>query len=170
MVRDKFLILVIIFLFVLNLFTLGYLFFERQPPPPDGMMNERFMPPDGPDIRDNRKPGRPDLIIEKLKFNESQQKQFEGLKKEHRSQVEKLQDSSRILHDEYFGLLKQDSYDSRASLDLLAKISENQKELDKVTFEHFEKIKNICDSEQKKQFAALIDEIAHSFKLSPPKR
>ncbi len=170
MVRDKFFILIIIFLFLLNLLTIGYLLIARRSSP-EINNNEYMIKHDGdPEFRDKRIPGKPDKIIEMLKFNEDQQKQFEELKKQNRMQVENLQDSSRILHDEYFGLLKPENYSRQKADSLLEQISANQKALDRVTFEHFEKIKNLCNPEQKKQFILLINEIAHSLKLPPPKR
>lgn len=165
MQKDKFLILTIIILFALNLFTLGYVLFRKEgpPPPPPHHMNG--------DMRegDMRKQGRPDeVIINRLKLNEAQIKQFEELKKEHRGQVEQLKEASKKMHDEYFGLLKQDKIDSVKAAGVLEQIANNQKELDKVTFVHFEKIKGICDPAQKELFSKFIDEIAGAFKPPAP--
>jgi len=168
MVKDRFLIVVIIFLLILNLFTLGYLMFERNPPPG---MEERGQFENEPGNRDGIRPEKPDrLIINKLKLNEAQVKQFEELKKEHRQQIDLLQDSSRKYHDEYFGLLKYPQSDSIKANSLLDKIARNQVEIDKITYTHFEKIKAICDPEQKKLFDNFIDEIARSFKPPMPKK
>lgn len=169
MQKDKFLILTIIILFALNLFTLGYVMLRKDgPPPPPHFMNGDMR--EG-DMRDGemRKQGRPDeLIINRLKLSEAQVKQFEELKKEHRGQVEQLKEASKKMHDEYFGLLKQDKVDSVKAASVLEQIANNQKELDKVTFAHFEKIKGICDTSQKELFSKFIDEIAGAFKPPPP--
>lgn len=169
MEKDKFLIIAIVFLFVLNLFTLGFLLFDKkQPPPTMREGNERMMPPgDFPD----GKPDKPDkFIIEKLKFNEEQVQKFEDLKREHRRQVEDIQFQSRKLHDEYFGLLKAEPVDSVKAGQILEQIANNQKELDKVTFTHFARIKELCKGEQKELFNRFIEEIAGSFKPQrPPK-
>ena len=172
MVKDRFLIVVIIFLFILNLFTLGYLMFERKPLPPGMNERERFEQSENdPGKQDKNRPQRPDkLIINRLKFNEAQIKQFEELKKEHRMHIELLQDSSRRFHDEYFGLLKNPAADSVKANALLNKIAQNQIEIDKVTYIHFEKIKAICDPSQKELFNSFIDEIARSFKPPMPKK
>lgn len=172
MVKDRFLIVVIIFLFVLNLFTLGYLMFERRPLPPEMNEREGFEQfENGLGKRDKNRPERPDkLIIDKLKLNETQVKQFEELKKEHRKQIDMLQDSSRRYHDEYFGLLKNAVTDSTKANALLNRIAQNQVEIDKVTYTHFEKIKAICDPSQKEFFNGFIDEIARSFKPPMPKK
>ena len=156
--KDKFLILVIIILFALNLFTLGFVLFGRPPIPP---------PPGPPFGMEHKRDGRPDdVIINRLKLTPDQQKKFEDLKKEHRGQVENIQEQSRKLHDEYFGLLKSEQVNTSKADSLLQLIANNQKELDKVTFTHFEKIRAICDANQKVLFSQFIDEIAHSFK--PP--
>ncbi|HWA06123.1 MAG TPA: hypothetical protein VG961_06210 [Ignavibacteria bacterium] len=172
MVKDRFLIIVIVFLFILNLFTLGYLMFERNPPPPDMFERERVGSfENDPHLRDKKGPDRPDmLIIDKLKLSNDQIKQFEDLKREHRRQIDLLQDSSRRYHDEYFGLLKYPQSDSIKANSFLNKIARNQIEIDKITYTHFEKIKAICDPDQKKLFDNYIDEIARSFKPPIPKK
>lgn len=172
MVKDRFLILMIIILFVLNLFTLGYLLFERKPHPPEMEERGQFEQfENDPGKRDKNRPERPDkLIINKLKLNEAQVKQFEELKKEHRMQIDILQDSSRKYHDEYFGFLKNPSADSVKANALLNKIAQNQVEIDRTTYSHFEKIKAICDQSQKELFNNFIDEIARSFKPPMPKK
>lgn len=172
MVKDRFLIIVIVFLFILNLFTLGYLMFERNPPPPDMFERERVGSfENDPHMRDKKRPDRPDMLItDKLKLNDEQVKQLEELKREHRMQIDLLQDSSRRYHDEYFGLLKNADPDSTKANALLNRIAQNQIEIDKTTYTHFEKIKAICDNEQKKLFDNFIDEIARSFKPPMPKK
>jgi Spy/CpxP family protein refolding chaperone len=181
MEKDKFLIITIIILFVLNLFTLGYVIMGRGEhlPPPDMDDSERVVPlgddpgDRGPrDMDPNRKkPGRPDeVIINRLKLNKDQILQFENLKNEHRKQTEELQFTSKKLHDEYFGLLKTDIPDTTKASQLLKDLGKNQEQLDKVTFEHFGKIKSICDKDQKLLFNTFIDEIAGSFKPPMPKK
>lgn len=172
MVKDRFLIIVIVFLFILNLFTLGYLMFERNPPPPDMFERDRVESfENDPHVRDKKRPDRPDmLIIEKLKLNDGQIRQFEELKKEHRQHIYMLQDSSRRYHDEYFGLLKYPQSDSIKANSLLDKIARNQIEIDKITYTHFEEIKAICDSSQKMLFNNFIDDIARSLKPPIPKK
>lgn len=160
MKRDKFLILSIVILFILNLFTLAYIMWGFGPHP-------KHNPPGG-DMHDDRPPRPDELIINRLKLNDEQIKKFQLLKEEHRSQVRELQEDSRKLHDEYFGLLKADKVDTAKASSVLAEISKNQKLLDIVTFEHFEKIKALCDPQQKELFNTFIDEISRSFK--PPAR
>lgn len=170
MEKDRFLIIVIIILFVLNLFTLGYVIIGREGHSPPDI--EKVGPRGPGDMDPNRKnPGRPDeVIINRLKLNKDQVLQFENLKDEHRKQTEDLQFASKKLHDEYFGLLKSDTPDTVKASQLLVELGKNQQQLDKVTFEHFRKIKDICDKDQKQLFNTFIDEIAASFKPPIPKK
>lgn len=172
MEKDRFFILTIIILFVLNLFTLGYLLLDRRPSPSDEDDIERVVPlNDNKDIRERKLPGRPDeIIIGRLKLNKEQILQFENLKKEHRKQTEDLQYVSKKLHDDYFGLLKSETPDTVRASQLLSDIAGNQQKLDKVTFEHFQKIKDICDKEQRVLFNTFIEDIAGSFKPPMPKK
>jgi len=141
-------------LFVLNLMTLAYLLFGLHPPPPPPMGEfERQVPEK-----------RGDMIIEKLKLDDSQKKQFEDLKAEHHKQAEVLQEALRKLHDEYFGILKTEPVDTSKANTIVQQIADNQKELDRVTFKHFEKLRGVLNNEQKELFAKLIEEIA-----KPPK-
>jgi len=154
MKKENFLIGAIIMLFVLNLMTLAYLLFGLHPslPPPMGEFERQ-----GPEKRG-------DMIIEKLKLDDAQKKQFEDLKAEHRKQIESIQESSRKLHDDYFGILKTDPVDTNKANMIVQQIADNQKELDRVTFKHFEKLRGVLNNEQKELFVKLIDEIA-----KPPK-
>lgn len=150
MKRDTFLITAVIILFVFNLLTLAYVLFGLK-------RNVPQFPP-GP---------QPVLSAEdKLQLNPEQRMQFEGLKQEHRKEMEKLQNISKDLHDKYLDQLKSDDIDTSKRNGLLQEIADNQKEMDKVTFSHFEKLRGICTPEQKKLFNLFIDEIARS--LRPP--
>ncbi len=151
MKRDTFFILAIVVLFVLNLFTLGYVLLGHKDKPP--LPFER----QGPKGR----------IEERLKLTPDQQKQFEDLKKEHRSQMEVLQKNSKEMHDKYFDLLKADNPNIPMRDSLLQVMAKNQSEMDKVTFDHFKKLRELCAPDQKNLFDSFIDEIAHSMMPRP---
>jgi periplasmic protein CpxP/Spy len=152
MKRDTFLITAIVILFVFNLLTLAYVLF--------GLKRNATQFPPGP---------LPVLSAEdRLQLNPEQRMQFEGLKQEHRKEIEKLQNISRDLHDKYLDQLKSDAVDTSKKNELLQQIGDNQKEMDRVTFTHFEKLRALCTPEQKKLYNLFIDDIARS--LKPPDR
>jgi Spy/CpxP family protein refolding chaperone len=176
MEKDKFLVVTIIILFILNLFTLGYVLFGKdepffpifsgERPGPEGRMEDLSGPRDkGPDGR------KPDLqIINRLKLTPDQILKFEELKKEHRKQADELIFQGKKLRDEYFSLLKSEFPDSAKASSLLNAIAENQKQLDKATFAHFKKLKELCDGDQKKLFDIFIEELAASLKPPIPQK
>lgn len=150
MKRDTFFILAIVVLFILNVFTLGYVLLghkDKRPP--------------------MEQPGPQGRVEDRLKLTTEQQAQFNDLKKEHRKQMDVLQSTSKELHDKYFDLLKTDSPNISARDSLLTILSKNQSEMDRVTFDHFLKLRKLCDTEQKKLFDTFIDEIAHSLMPRP---
>jgi periplasmic protein CpxP/Spy len=155
MKKENFLVGAVIILFVLNLMTIAFLLFGmpgHHLPPPQGEFDKH-----GPDKHD-------EIIFNKLKLDDAQKKQFDDLKTEHRKQVESIQETSRKLHDDFFGILKSDPIDTNKANMIVQQIADNQKELDKVTFRHFEKLKGILKPEQKDLFPKFLDEISR-----PPK-
>lgn len=154
MKKETFLVIVIVFLLLLNLGTLGFLFFQ----------NNKY--PDFPPH-----PRRPDrLIIERLKLSPEQVEKFEELKFEHRSGMNKLEHEAAQFHASYFSLLKEDNYLQSAVDSFENLLAENQTKKDSITFKHFEDLKAICNEEQKKYFNELIEEIGEILTSQPLKR
>jgi Spy/CpxP family protein refolding chaperone len=99
------------------------------------------------------------MIIEELRLDPDQVKAFEKLKDEHHSAVVDLQRKGKELRDGLFDLLKQEHADSSEVKRRMAEIGENQVAIEKVTFEHFQKVRQLCDAEQKKRFDAMINDV-----------
>lgn len=174
MEKDKFLVVTVIILFILNLFTLGYVLYGRGEPMSPLFGNdgpgpeERFDDGRGPERR-GPEMKKPDLmIINRLKLDPEQVMKFEELKKEHRKQTEDLLFSGKKMRDEYFSLLKNDTPDTVRASQLLSQLAQNQKELDMATFSHFRKLRELCSAEQKKLFDVFIEDLAASIKQPPP--
>jgi Spy/CpxP family protein refolding chaperone len=101
------------------------------------------------------------MIIEELRLNPEQIKAFEKLKDEHHSAIVDLQKKGRELRDGLFDLLKQEQTDSSEVKRRMSEIGENQVAIEKVTFDHFQKVRQLCDAEQKKRFDAMINDVLH---------
>jgi periplasmic protein CpxP/Spy len=153
--KTKLLAIAVIGLLVLNFGTLGVLLLHKPPHPEHGEMP----PPNGE--------GPKRIIIERLHFDDAQQKQYETLIDEHRSKTRELNETSHGLHDQLFSLLKNDPVDKTKTDSIIQQIADNQKAIDNLNFEHFQKIKALCKPEQIKDFNELADELA---KLFAPKR
>lgn len=125
-------------------------------------------PPMGPPRGEGRGSAA-EVIIEKLKLDDKQQLQFAELRKQHRDQMEKIQGEDRELHRTYFDLLKQDNPNHTQADSLATLIGEHNKQIQQVTFNHFEQLRKICNAEQKQLFDATIDEIIRMM-MPPPGR
>ncbi len=142
--KDKLLMVIILVLVLLNTTTLVIMWVNKPPFPPHRPKHER------PDK----------IIIKRLELDEAQQKQFDKLKKAHRSQIVKLEQQSRELHQKYFALLEEDEVnDSIADAyeKQLATVTERKEE---ITFSHFRDLKNICKPEQIELFNNFIGELS----------
>lgn len=112
--------------------------------------------------------GPANFIIESLKLDASQQKQFADLRHQHQDFARTIHEEGKRLHDAYFDLLKTDDPD-KAKVDSIAGlISAHQKQLELYTFDHFQKLRALCHDDQKKLFDQTIDEIAKQVGGPPP--
>lgn len=106
--------------------------------------------------RDRREPKY--IIIDKLGFSEDQIAAYEELVKEHRNIVKSVRGDIRELKKELYEHLDLPLNDPRVT-ELLNEISLRNQVLDAATFEHFRKVRALCDEEQKKEFDKIINRI-----------
>lgn len=99
------------------------------------------------------------MIIAELKFSEKQIEKFNELKDEHRTTVDALRATGKKQRDDFFALLSQENPDPSIVNLKADSISANQKAIEMVTFDHFKKVRALCDTEQKKKFDGIIGEI-----------
>ena len=136
--NTKFLKTVIFFLLLINASTIAFMWINR------------------PHSKDNIG----DFFANELHFTSKQKDQFIVLRDEHRKEKESLRELNKEKHDAYFELLKNPTIDSisykKAVSDLL-KIKEKE---EGNTFNHFQKIRAICDENQKKKFDKIIKNAA----------
>ena len=151
MKKEKILSIAVVMLLLLNLGTLGFLYFNNG----QGAKNRP----------ENYKPDK--LIIEGLKLNEAQVAQFEIIKKEHREQIIKAEQSEMLSKELLFDLLEQDNIDQTTTDSLIEQLSQLKKSKDKATFEHFLKLKAICNKEQIPLYNKVIEDIAKILMRSP---
>ena len=113
--------------------------------------------------------GPANFIVEQLRLDETQQKQFADLRQQHQDFAKTAHEKEKALHDAYFNLLKTDNPD-KAKVDSLATLMAAQhKELEQFTFNHFQKLRALCHDDQKKLFDETIDEIAKMVGGGPPR-
>jgi Spy/CpxP family protein refolding chaperone len=147
--RTKLLTIAVIGLLIINLGTLGMMFLAKSVHP---------MHPEGPNGEGPKK-----IIIERLHFDEQQQQKYQLLVDEHMDKTKELHNESRGMHDELFVLLKEEPVDKTKADSMIQSIANNQKAIEQLNFEHFQKIKMLCKPEQVKEFNSLVDELGELF-------
>jgi periplasmic protein CpxP/Spy len=158
--RTKLLTIAVIGLLFLNLGTLGILFFSRPPHPP--------MPPE---MRGGQRgEGPKQIMIERLHLDAIQQKAYELLITDHRTQTNDLREASQKMHDQLFSLLKETSENKIQTDSIITEIANNQKAIEHLNFDHFNAIKNLCKGTQLDDFNALAEELGNLFSPKPPPR
>jgi periplasmic protein CpxP/Spy len=139
----RFLTWSVVLLLLLNAGTLIYLFMQKK--------HEQGPPAGG---------GAADFIIENLRLDAAQQKQFEEMRHQHQDITRRAHEEDRRLHDIYFSLLKTDNPD-KAKVDSVSSLIATQRSMiESATFSHFQQLRQLCRDDQKKLFDATIDEIA----------
>lgn len=140
MKREKLLTFVVVLLFVLNISTISFLFFERghRPPPPVRMEK---------------------LIPQTLGFSQTQIQQFDLLREEHHARMVALDEQNKETLIQYLQLLKTDSIHISEKDSLEKIVAVIQLKRAQITLEHFQQLKAVCTAEQKEKFNQLIPEL-----------
>lgn len=132
----------VIGLLLLNLSTIGFLFFNS---------NERNQP----------KPK--EIVIEKLHFDKQQQEKYQVFIDENRLKINAFDDGIRNLKNQLFLELKQEKINTNKSDSLINQIANIQKEIEKLHFKHFQDIKSICRKDQLPYFNELTEDLGKIF-------
>ena len=98
-----------------------------------------------------------DFLIAELKLDTKQQEQFLVLVKDHRKAVEQLRVKVKEAKDNFFDLLKQKEVADSVKKTAAAAVSTITEQIDLLTLNHFQKVRELCNPEQQKKF----DEIIH---------
>jgi len=97
-----------------------------------------------------------DMMVKELKMTDQQQKDFKTLKEEHFKNVRPLFDSVRIAKTGFFALIRDpqvnDSMINAHERSVLAQ----QAKLDKLTFDHFRKVRGLFTAEQLPKYDSFI--------------
>jgi Spy/CpxP family protein refolding chaperone len=137
---------IIAILIILNIITLTTIWTwkpaESRPAPQGEMMYK----PDGR------------MVFEKeLNFTPQQMDSVDKYRKEHFDVIHKYMDESKKYKDELFEQMK--NPDNAKVQELISKIADVQKNIETETFNHFMKIRNLCDDKQKEKFSEIMKKI-----------
>jgi hypothetical protein len=114
-------------------------------------------------IRDERpridhvRPEPKPFIADKLDFSKEQTASYEALLREHRGVTKEKKDDIRELKRNLYGLIYLDP-DNPEGVRLLDEISAEERSLAEETFDHFRRVRALCNNEQKKKFERVLDQ------------
>lgn len=150
--NSKFLKIVIVALLLINMATLGFMWSVhfRDGEPHHGQ-GDTFM-----------------FLTRELKLDAKQRLEYEQLRKQHHEAAEELQHKNKDLHDNLFKLLHTSIIDSLMVDNCTESIAAYQKQLELLTFYHFQKVRAICNPEQQKRFDGVIQDALRMMAPKPP--
>jgi periplasmic protein CpxP/Spy len=152
MSKNKILTILSIALFVLNIGTITALILgkPKHPPRPAGH-------------------GPKEIIIDRLKFDNTQIAQYQQLIDIHKKQIEERETKIKAYKNELYQLLQSDNKSKEDSLVQL--IGLTFMEIEQANFNHFEDLKLICKPGQLENYNKLTADLAKLFgRKLPPKK
>ena len=158
MEKTKLLTITVIGLLLLNLSTLAFLLVS------DSGGHKR--PNDTPEGR----PNPSEIIIERLHFDDKQQKEYDKIIQWHRREIKILDGNIRSAKNELYTHLNQPQVDVKIKNSLIAVINANQEQIEETHFKHFEDIKKLCHQDQLADFNELTEDLSKIFAPNKPPR
>jgi len=158
MKKTKLLTITVIGLLLLNFAVLAFLFVSG----PRG----HKQPTDRPEVRPNPR----EIIIERLHFDDKQQKEYAELIKWHRGEIKKLDTNIRQTKNELYSQLNQTEVNLKTKDSLITLLNSYQKQVEETHFKHFVDIKKLCHQDQLEDFNELTENFSRIFAPNKPPR
>jgi Spy/CpxP family protein refolding chaperone len=106
-------------------------------------------------------------IIKELALDSNQQQVYSRLRQEHQERIRHAKDQARESKEALWDLLKKDTVTETELQQILAANAELDKTADRITFEHFRKVRAICNPAQKEKFDGIIKQVMRMMKPGP---
>ena len=100
-----------------------------------------------------------DRMVKELSMTEQQQTEFKKLKDEHFTAIKPVFDSVRTLKKSLFGLVKEENVNDSLVNNYSTLISEQRAIIDKLTINHFRKVRDLFSGDQKKKFEDFVQKM-----------
>lgn len=133
--------IVIVVLLLVNILTLGALWFGK-PNHPRPMPHERDMT----------------FLSKELGMTGSNKDRLDAMETKHHTDKRALLEKNKLLREQLFGLLKTNASDTMAINVFVNSILYNQKEIELMTYYHFKQVKEMCNAEQQQKLEETIAE------------
>ena len=93
-----------------------------------------------------------DMMVKELNMTEEQKTEFKKLKDEHFTAIKPVFDSIRTLKKSLFGLVKEENLNDSMVNNYSGLIAQQQAIIDKLTIDHFRKVRALFSGDQQKKF------------------
>ena len=140
--KNKWTVIALISLVLLNLTTLAVFFFTRPHFP--------ATPGNG---------NAAEFLSREIGFDSVQKTAFAALRKEHQQKMRGIRDKNREAKEAFFDLLSEPGVDEATLTAAADKASQYEKEGDLITFRHFQEVRKICRPDQQQKFDQLIRQV-----------
>lgn len=155
--KNKILTVSVTLLLIINLGILGLLWIDRKSndsPEKDSSFEKNQPRSKGPGGN-----GPKEFLIRELKFDEKQKQNYTVLVEEHKSEMKRLKDKIRKEKEDLWESLSGNNDDPVEAERLASEIGTDQKEIEIITYRHFQKVKELCTEDQKKKFDEVINKV-----------
>ena len=105
------------------------------------------------------KSGPVEMMMKELNMNDQQQTEFKKLKDEHFTAIKPVFDSVRTLKKSLFGLVKEENINDSLVNNYSALIAQQQAIIDKLTINHFRKVRALFSGDQQIKFDDLVQKM-----------
>ena len=100
-----------------------------------------------------------DRMVKELSMTEQQQTEFKKLKDEHFTAIKPVFDSVRTLKKSLYGLIKEENLNDSLVNKYSTLISEQRAIIDKLTINHFRKVRALFSGDQQRKFEDFIQKM-----------
>ena len=154
--RNRGLVWLVVALIILNIGSMGFLWYRESNKPPRPTASPRQLADPG------------EFIEKELNLTEAQSKAFTELRLKHQGDMRKIQDDIFQLSKDLVEELFKPSPDSNTIVSISEDIGRKQADFEKLMFFHFNKLKEICEPEQREKLRQMLFEIIGSIRSAPP--
>lgn len=114
-----------------------------------------------------QKSGAYGFLRKELQLDSAQIQQYQLLRDNHKKCADSIRQETIVLKDSLFQLLKQHISSDIAVQKHLTAIAQNERNLDELTFNHFKRVRAICNEQQQVKFDEVI---ATAIKMQAPQQ
>jgi protein CpxP len=111
--------------------------------------------------------GPKNIIIERLRFDEAQEREYQKLINFHRNSVRETTERTKTLKLQLYLTLKQGENNNLTD-SLITEIGKTQQAIEKANYSHFLELRKLCKPDQLNSYDALSADIVKLFSKTPP--